>query len=120
VRDDEALAWAERLKAFGHPTRLMILAGLLEGTRCVNDLTELLDRRQPNVSQHLTALRESGMVGFHREGVSRCYYLARPDLVRGLFGLLEQENRRPSKAGPTGATKRKTGGKVKSSSRSGS
>jgi len=91
MQEDQAHAWAGLLKVFGHPTRLMILAELLQQTRCVNDMTELLDRLQPNVSQHLMALRDSGLVGFYREGVSRCYYLARPDLVRGLFDLLERE-----------------------------
>jgi len=115
MRDDEALAWGGLLRAFGHPTRLMILAELLKGTRCVNDMTELLDRPQPNVSQHLMALRKGGLVDFYREGHSRCYYLARPDLVRGLFDLLEQEARRLSETGQTSTRKREASRKVKPS-----
>jgi len=115
VRDDEALAWSQRLKLFGHPTRLMILWELLKGGKCVNDMSELLDRPQPNVSQHLMALREGGLVGFSRDGVSRCYFLARPDLVRGLFNLLEQENRRGSGMGRTEAKMKNAVRKVQSS-----
>ena len=115
MRDDEALAWGGLLRAFGHPTRLMILAELLKGTRCVNDMTELLARPQPNVSQHLMALRESGLVDFYREGLSRCYYLASPDFIRGLFDLLEQETRRPSETGQTAKRKREASQKVESS-----
>jgi len=120
VRDDQTFAWAQLLKVLGHPTRLMILGELLKGAKCVNAMSELLDRPQPNVSQHLMALRESGLVGFSRDGVSRCYYLARPDLVRGLFDLLEQEIRRGSEIGRTEAKRRKAARKVKSSAGSGS
>lgn len=105
--DDEARTRADLLKVLGHPTRLMILNELLRGTKCVNDMSDLLDRPQPNVSQHLMALRESGLVGFSRDGVSRCYYLARPDLVRGLFDLLEREFRSAPAAGRTGPRRRK-------------
>ena len=119
MRDDEAFAWSQRLKVFGHPTRLMILGELLKGGKCVNDMSELLDRPQPNVSQHLMALRESGLVGFSRDGVSRCYFLARPDLVRGLFDLLERENRSGSEMGRTGEKRRKAARKANSSAGSG-
>jgi len=119
LRNDQASAWSQLLKVFGHPTRLMILGELLKGGKCVNDMSELLDRPQPNVSQHLMALRESGLVGFSRDGVSRCYFLARPDLVRGLFNLLEQEIRRGSGIGRTEAKMKKAARKVKSSAGSG-
>jgi len=120
MEDTQAHAWAPLLKAFAHPTRLMILRQLLGRTTCVNDMTELLDRPQPNISQHLMALRETGLVGFYREGVSRCYYLDRPELVRGLFDLLLQEDGRATETGGTGRTKRKTGRKAKSSAGNGS
>jgi len=115
MQADDAVAWAERLKAFGHPTRLLILAELLKGTKCVNDMSELLDRPQPNVSQHLMALRESGLVGFDRKGLSRCYYLTRPGLVRGLFDLLEQPAAGGTPAGQTEAKGPKAGSRVQSS-----
>jgi ArsR family transcriptional regulator len=120
MEDKQAHAWGRRMKAFAHPTRLMILRQLLGGTTCVNDMTELLDRPQPNVSQHLMALRKNGLVGFYREGVSRCYYLARPELVRGLFDLLLQEDDRAPETGRSGRTKRKPGRKAKASTGPGS
>ena len=120
MKDEQAVTWAGVLKAFAHPTRLMILRQLLGGTTCVTAMTELLDRPQPNVSQHLTALRESGLVGCYREGVSRCYYLARPELVRGLLDLLLQEDDRAPETGRSGRTKRKPGRKAEASTGRGS
>ena len=83
--------WAETLRAAAHPVRLMILAELLEGPRCVNTIRELLKARQPNVSQHLSVLKHSGLVAFSREGAFRCYYLPKPGQVRAIFRLLEKD-----------------------------
>ncbi len=81
--------WAEMLKAVAHPVRLMILAELLEGPKCVTAIRELLKVRQPNVSQHLSVLKHGGLVGFNRDGAFRCYYLPKPAQVRAIFRLLE-------------------------------
>ncbi len=83
--------WAETLRAAAHPVRLIILGELLEGPRCVTAIRELLDARQPNVSQHLSVLKYSGLVAFSREGAFRCYYLPKPAQVRAIFSLLERE-----------------------------
>lgn len=83
--------WAEQLKALAHPARLMILSELLKGMKCVNGIRELLEVRQPNVSQHLTVLKHGGLVGSCRDGAFRCYYLTRPALVRALFDFLGRD-----------------------------
>jgi ArsR family transcriptional regulator len=88
VRD--ALATAELLKALGHPTRLMILEELLAGPKCVTDIEDLLSVRQANCSQHLTVLRHAKLVDFAQSGALRCYYLARPKLVRDLLALTQR------------------------------
>jgi len=87
----EATEWAETFRAAAHPVRLMILAELLEGPRCVTAIRELLKVRQPNVSQHLSVLKHSGLVAFSREGAFRCYYLPRPGQVRAMLKLLERD-----------------------------
>ncbi|KPK50593.1 MAG: hypothetical protein AMK72_01775 [Planctomycetes bacterium SM23_25] len=87
----KASEWAETLRAAAHPVRLMILAELLEGPKCVTAIRELLNARQPNVSQHLSILKHSGLVAFGREGPFRCYYLRRPAQVRAMFRLLESD-----------------------------
>ena len=91
MRTDDACGRADLLRALAHPTRLAILAELLKGVKCVNDMAELLDRPQPNVSQHLMALRESGLVECRHDGVFRCYYLTRPGLVQDLLNVLGRE-----------------------------
>ena len=88
---DKMPEWAELLKAVAHPVRLAILAEMVRGPKCVTHIRELLAVRQPNVSQHLTTLRHSGLVAFYRDGARRCYYLTRPALVKALFAFLERE-----------------------------
>jgi ArsR family transcriptional regulator len=84
-------AIAETLKAFAHPTRLMILQELADGTRCVTDMEELVPARQANISQHLAVLRNARLVAFAQDGALRCYYLARPKLVRDLLRLMARD-----------------------------
>ena len=67
---------AQLFKALGHPARLQILMQTLEDEFCVQEIGERLDRSQPNVSQHLTVLRERGLVVPERRGKRVCYRLA--------------------------------------------
>ena len=91
VRSEKVYALARILKAASHPTRLMILAELTKGIRCVSRIQNLLEVRQGNLSQHLAALRESGLVASHRDGVFRCYYLTKPGLVKALLDVLSRD-----------------------------
>jgi len=70
-RDYQRLA--DVFKALGHPTRLQILVKTISSEFCVQDLGEELDRRQPHISQHLTVLRERGLVVPERKGKNVCY-----------------------------------------------
>lgn len=83
--------WAETLRGAAYPVRLMILRELLAGPRCVTAICDLLAVRQPNVSQHLSVLKHSGLVAFSRQGAFRCYYLPKPAQVRAIFSLLEKD-----------------------------
>lgn len=83
--------WAQLLRVMAHPTRLQILRELARGTKCVTNICCLLDMAQPNVSQHLALLKQSGLVACQKQGVMRCYELTRPGLVRALLALLEAE-----------------------------
>jgi ArsR family transcriptional regulator len=82
---------AELLRQLGHPVRLAILEELMKGGKCVTDIRDLLEVPQPNVSQHLTVLRQQRIVDFSEDGKLRCYYLRRPALVRALFGFISGE-----------------------------
>ncbi|MBC7236183.1 MAG: winged helix-turn-helix transcriptional regulator [Chloroflexi bacterium] len=63
-------------KALAHPTRLQILHILTQGEACVCHLMTVLGKRQANVSQHLTVLREADLVVDRREGLMVYYSLA--------------------------------------------
>lgn len=80
--------WAELLKAIAHPTRLQIVAELLKGTKCVTDIQDILPASQSNISQHLTVLRNAGIVSFAQDGSQRCYFLSRPKLVSAILSQL--------------------------------
>jgi|APSaa5957512535_1039671.scaffolds.fasta_scaffold437208_1 DNA-binding transcriptional ArsR family regulator len=69
---------ARIMKALAHPRRLMIMDQLHEGPKTVSELVALLDLPQANVSQHLAAIREQGIVVAHRQGNTVSYSL--PDL----------------------------------------
>ncbi len=79
---------AELLRQLGHPVRLAILEELMKGGKCVTDIRDLLEVPQPNVSQHLTVLRQQRIVDFSEDGKLRCYYLRRPALVQALFEFI--------------------------------
>jgi ArsR family transcriptional regulator len=63
----------QTFKALADATRLRILNLLLHGELCVCDIQFVLDSPQPNVSRHLTYLKNTGLVQDRREG-PRIYY----------------------------------------------
>lgn len=89
-RDD--LACCERLalvfRTLGNATRLGILRRIIENGMCVGELQSELGRSQPNISQHLTVLRDRGMVVARRKGNRMCYTLADPRVAE-LLALAE-------------------------------
>ncbi len=87
---DTAKKWTETLKALAHPTRLQIVAELLKGTKCVTDIHDILPASQANISQHLTVLRNAGLVDFAQDGSQRCYYVSRPRLASTVIELLAE------------------------------
>ncbi len=70
-----AAAAESAFTAIACPTRRQILDLLKDGERNVSSLTDALSISQPAVSQHLTALREAGLVEERREGRFRLYRL---------------------------------------------
>jgi ArsR family transcriptional regulator len=76
---------ARIFKALAHPTRLMIIDSLLKGEKCVGDIQDLLQSSQPNVSQHLSILKASGIVDFCQKGNLRGYHLKDLEKIRTLI-----------------------------------
>ncbi len=72
---------AEILKLVAHPVRIAILEELSKGIKCVSDLEEFLELSQPNISQHLSALRHTGIIDYFIDGRLRCYFLKSPFIL---------------------------------------
>jgi DNA-binding transcriptional ArsR family regulator len=75
------------LKALAHESRLIMLCMLSEGEKSVTELSELLDLRQPTVSQQLARLRTEKLVATRRNGKTIYYRLASEE-VRKVIGAL--------------------------------
>ena len=65
-------------KGLADPSRLRILNLLLHGELCGCDIQYILRTSQPNVSRHLTYLKNCGLVVDRREGFRVFYSLAGP------------------------------------------
>jgi DNA-binding transcriptional ArsR family regulator len=75
------------LKALAHESRLMILCILAEGEKSVGELEDILNLRQPTVSQQLARLRADGLVSTRREGKIIYYNLASEE-ARTVIGAI--------------------------------
>ncbi len=82
---------AELLKALAHPSRLKIIGFLSSGKKCVKHIWEALGLQQPNVSQHLSVLRNRGILGYKREGSIVCYYIKNKKALE-IYKLLLKED----------------------------
>ena len=80
---------ARLLKVLAHPVRLCIARGLSKTGRCnVTKIQTCLELPQSTISQHLTRLREAGVLAAERSGVEVFYRLANDEaeaVVRALF-----------------------------------
>ena len=85
---------SEFLKALSHEARLVILCMLIEGEKSVTEIEQILNLRQPAVSQQLARLRADGLVETRREGKNIYYSLARSD-VREVIEALHKAFCRP-------------------------
>ncbi len=80
----------EILKLTAHPARISILEELSKGVKCVSDFKEFLDISQPNISQHLSALRHARIIDYFIDGRLRCYFLKAP-FVLDLLQIIKKE-----------------------------
>ena len=86
---DHARDATNLLKALAHESRLMILCLLLDGEKSVGQLEELMQMRQPNISQQLARLRYDGLVYANRVGRTIFYSIASPNAKRVIGTLYE-------------------------------
>ncbi len=87
---NELISRIEILRTVSHPVRIAILEELSKGVKCVSDLQEFLDVSQPNISQHLSALRHADLIDYFIDGRLRCYFLKNP-LIPDLIDILRKD-----------------------------
>lgn len=80
----------ELLRAIAHPVRIKILEELIKGVKCVSDFEEFLEISQPNVSQHLSILRQFEVIDYYMDGRLRCYFLRDP-IVPDIIEILRRD-----------------------------
>jgi DNA-binding transcriptional ArsR family regulator len=69
-----------RFRALGEPSRLRLLIALEGGEQCVNDLVHETGLSQANVSRHLHALTEAGILGRRKAGLQVFYWIIDPTI----------------------------------------
>ena len=76
-------------KALGNPNRLLIVDALAKGEKCVADLTKLVGLDISTVSNHLSVLRNVGLLVDERRGTQVFYTLKNP-CVLNIFCCLDE------------------------------
>lgn len=84
IADTEALS--RYFRVLGDPTRLLIVAALLERERTVSEIVDLLGVPQSRVSNHLACLRWCRFVDSERRGRTVVYRIA-DERVAGVLEL---------------------------------
>lgn len=80
---------SEFLKLLSNPTRLLVLCNLATGERCVSDLEKSVDISQSALSQHLTKMREEGIIEANKQGQKVYYSIVDPNVATILQTLYE-------------------------------
>ncbi|GAB4254670.1 MAG: metalloregulator ArsR/SmtB family transcription factor [Methylomicrobium sp.] len=76
IKNDTEIERAARcLKAMSHPLRLKILCVLGNESISVQDIVDQVGTSQSNISQHLSILREKGILGSKKEANRVFYYI---------------------------------------------
>ncbi len=80
---------AKLFRGFADPSRLSILQALRESECTVSNLVEITGFTQPNVSNHLSCLRDCGLVTVRQQG-RFAYYSLSDDRVAKLLILADE------------------------------
>jgi DNA-binding transcriptional ArsR family regulator len=77
------------LKAIAAPTRRRILTLVRDDERSAGEIASYFELTRPAISQHLTVLKEAGLVAERRDGTRRLYR-ARPEALVELKAFLDE------------------------------
>lgn len=74
---------SELLRVVGHPQRLSILDAFSKHARlCNSEIQEMLGIEQAILSQHLTLMRDKGLLGFEKEGKYTFWHLKQREFLK--------------------------------------
>jgi DNA-binding transcriptional ArsR family regulator len=76
-------------RAIAEPRRREILTLVRDGEMSAGEIASRFEVSRPAVSQHLTVLREAGLLSERREGTRR-FYQAEPQALAGLRDFLNE------------------------------
>jgi DNA-binding transcriptional ArsR family regulator len=80
--------YSRKLKVCGHPIRLKLLCVISgQAETCVTNLWTCLGESQPVISQHLSILKENGVVDSMVQGNRRIYYI-RDNFIREIVSKM--------------------------------
>ena len=77
------------LKAIAEPRRQAILRLVRDEERTAGEIADAFEVSRPAISQHLSVLKEAGLVSERRDGTRR-FYSARPEKIKELQRFLEE------------------------------
>lgn len=77
------------LRAMAHPTRLLIVHHLGQGEYTVSELAKLVETTQSNISQHLTQMKDKGLLASRREG-NQVFYRVKDARLLQLAVLMQE------------------------------
>ena len=80
---------AATCRILAHPTRLAMLEALRRGERTVTELVSAVGTTAGNLSQHLTPMRDAGVVQVRRKGRFAFYRISDPRILRA-FRLMRE------------------------------
>ncbi len=66
----------DTLKALSDPSRFKIMLALQKCEVCACVLPDIINKKQPTVSNHLKILHKFGLINMRKDGVKRLYSLS--------------------------------------------
>ena len=76
-------------KALADPTRLKILECIKNGEKCICEIIPYTGKSQPNVSQHLKAMKHAGIINERKDGTRIMIKVSNKDI----FKIIDQVKR---------------------------
>ncbi len=90
IHDDADIERASRsLKAMSHPLRLKILCTIGNQEMSVQEIVDAVGTSQSNISQHLSILRDKGILESYKEA-NRVFYTVGDSRTLQLIGMMRE------------------------------